>query len=238
MRIRRKPWARPELAACPFYIDEPEKLRGGWAQAFERKNPIYLELGCGKGAFLSQLAPFYRDINFIGLDIKSEMLGLAKRACEAAYEKENLNADNVLITAFDIERLPLIMAPPDRVERIYINFCNPWPKPSQQKHRLVHTKQLLLYREILADDGFIVFKTDDDGLFEAALTDYLPQAGFSAVYVTKDLHSAIDLHEAVMPVQTEHERMFSAMGIPTKLLVAVKSKIHPKADCENADGGI
>ena len=84
MRIRRKPWARPELAACPFFVDTPPELRDRWAEAFPRTAPIHLELGCGKGGFLAEQAAAHPELNFIGIDLKSEVLALAKRKAEAA----------------------------------------------------------------------------------------------------------------------------------------------------------
>jgi tRNA (guanine-N7-)-methyltransferase len=79
MRIRCKPWAKPELDACPFCVKEPDLLKGRWQDVFPKKQPLYIELGCGKGGFISQIAPEYPEINFIALDIKNEMLVLAKR---------------------------------------------------------------------------------------------------------------------------------------------------------------
>ncbi|MFA9381302.1 MAG: methyltransferase domain-containing protein, partial [Acetanaerobacterium sp.] len=114
MRIRHKPWARPELAASPFFIDDPTLLKGNWHSAFTHPDrPLHLELGCGKGGFISQMALLHPDVNFIAVDIKSEMLGLAKRAVEDVFAKAQRVPDNVLLCAFDIERLSLILDPAD-----------------------------------------------------------------------------------------------------------------------------
>lgn len=215
MHIRRKPWARPELAACRFYVPDPVEHRGRWGEEFAQRAPLHLELGCGKGGFLSALAPEHPELNFLGVDINSDVLGLAKRKLEAAYRERGLEPDNVRILSWDIERIGMMLSPEDGVERIYINFCNPWPKRAQQKKRLTHTRQLLSYAAFLKPGGELRFKTDDDGLFEDSLV-YLEGAGYRVIFLTRDLHASG--FEGNIP--TEHERMFSDMGIPIKFCIA------------------
>ncbi len=170
MRIRYKKWARPELEASPFYKDDPEKIKGNWKKQFERENsPIHLELGCGKGQFIANLAIQNLNINYIAIDLVDAMLGLAKRNIEALYQEAKIEPKNVLITRFDIERIFLILGEQDQIERIYINFCNPWPRGKHRKKRLTHTRQLEKYKQFLKKDGEIYFKTDDDELFETSL---------------------------------------------------------------------
>ena len=148
MRIRYKKWARPELEASKFYIDEPELLKGKWKSKFKNsKQPLHLELGCGKGNFISELASRNLDQNFIAIDLVDSMLGLAKRKIEEIYTQKNLDINNVIITRFDIERINLILSKEDEIKRIYINFCNPWPRGKHHKKRLTHTKQLEKYKE-------------------------------------------------------------------------------------------
>ena len=144
MRIRYKKWARPELEASKFYEDNPEEWKGKWKEHFTKtSNPIHLELGCGKGQFISKLAVENQNTNYIAIDLVDAMLGLAKRNIENAYKEENIEPENVIITRFDIERINLILDKKDNIERIYINFCNPWPKGKHRKKRLTHSKQLL-----------------------------------------------------------------------------------------------
>ena len=220
MRIRFKPWARPELEASSFYRDNPEELKNKWIQEFEnRDNPIHLELGCGKGQFISQLAVQNSNINYIAIDLVDAMLGLAKRTVEQIYKEQNKKIDNVILTRFDIERILLIMNENDNVERIYINFCNPWPKGKHRKKRLTHTRQLEKYKEFLSVNGKIYFKTDDDGLFESSLT-YFKESGFEIEKITYDLHKE-DIFEG-KNIETEHEKMFSEQGIKIKALIARK----------------
>ena len=150
MRIRYKKWARPELEASKFYTDSPEEWKGKWKNFFANpNNPFHIELGCGKGQFISQLASSNLDVNYLAIDLVDAMLGLAKRNIESEYKEKNLEINNVAITRFDIERILMILSKEDNVERIYINFCNPWPKGKHRKKRLTHTRQLEKYREFL-----------------------------------------------------------------------------------------
>ncbi|MFZ2539810.1 MAG: tRNA (guanosine(46)-N7)-methyltransferase TrmB [Oscillospiraceae bacterium] len=216
MRMRTKKWAKPELAVCPFYIKNPEEYRGNWGSYFKNDKPIHLELGCGKGRFLAQVASANQDTNFIGVDLSSDMLGLTKRNIEAAYNEKSLEIENVCTTWQNIERIENIISG-DVIDQIYINFCNPWHKPKQYKKRLTHTRQLLNYRKFLKDGGEIHFKTDDDQLFRHSLS-YFEEAGFEVTYQTTDLHSS-----GYEPnYRTEHEEMYSAEGIKIKFLIAKK----------------
>lgn len=216
MRMRTKKWARPELAVCDFYIKNPEEYRGRWKSYFNNDNPIQLELGCGKGGFLSQVASVNQDINYMGVDLSSDMLGLTKRKIEAKYSEKSLEIKNVCIMWQNIERIDNIISG-DVIDRIYINFCNPWHKPSQYKKRLTHTRQLIKYREFLKDGGEVHFKTDDDDLFRYSLS-YFQESGFEILYKTTDLHSS-----GYEPnYRTEHEDMYSAEGIKIKFLIAKK----------------
>lgn len=213
MRIRCKPWAKPELDACEFCINAPDELKGKWQEEFSNGKPIYLELGCGKGGFASQCAPEKQDKNFIAVDIKNEMLVLCKRKIEAEYEKRDLSLDNVRIFIKNIEQIDNVFSREDNIERIYINFCNPWPKAKHKKRRLTHYRQLVKYKEFL--NGEIWFKTDDDELFEESF-EYFEQAGFSIEYKTFDLHSSGFEENFV----TEHEQMFTDEGKKIKFLIA------------------
>lgn len=217
MRIRFKVWARPELEASKFYRDNPEELKGKWKNEFKNeKNPIHLELGCGKGQFISQKSVRNPNVNYIAIDLVDAMLGLAKRNVEQAFEEENKTVDNVILTRFDIERIPLILSKDDDIKRIYINFCNPWPKGKHRKKRLTHTRQLEKYKEFLSDNAEIYFKTDDDDLFRASLG-YFEEAGFEILKKTEDLHNNLIWKENI---ETEHEKMFCEQGIKIKALIA------------------
>ena len=191
MRIRYKPWARKELEESAFYIDNPEEYKGKWKSLFGNENPIYLELGCGKGGFISQLAVYNPDINYIAIDLVDAMLGLAKRKIEEQYKMANREIDNIYITRYDIERINNILCKEDSIKRIYINFCNHWPRGKHRKKRLTHTRQLEKYKEFLADGAKIYFKTDDDGLFNDSIN-YFKESGFTIEKVTYDLQNEND----------------------------------------------
>lgn len=217
MRMRKKPWARPELEGCNFFVVNPKEYKGKWKELFGNDKPIYLELGCGKGTFMAVHGSENPDINYIAIDIKDEVLGLAKRNIESAYEEKSRTVDNVKLMAQEIGLISEILGEEDVISRIYINFCNPWPKEKHKKRRLTHTRQLEQYKTFLKSDGEIYFKTDDDELFEESL-EYFNEAGFKIKYITYDLHNS----EFEGNVQTEHERMFSEQGIKIKFLIAMR----------------
>ena len=238
MRMRFKPYARPELLACDFHIHEPLTHAGHWHEQFANPDqPLHLELGCGKGGFLSQLAPRHPDINYLGIDITDKVLILAKHKVEAAYLAAGLPTGNVRIASLDIERLSGVFSPEDTVQRIYINFCNPWSKNAgSNKHRLTHPRQLLQYRTLMPEGAEIYFKTDDDDLFRDSVG-YFPAAGFEITWQTCDLHR----EEPAWNIRTEHEGMFSEQGIPIKALIARKGPdstvtwVEPKARARAAE---
>ena len=220
MRIRHKPWAKPELCASSFFIQEPDSIKGHWLEQFPKQQPFYIELGCGKGGFISQAAAANQNINWLAVDIKFEMLGLAKRNVEKVYKEKNIPTDNVLLTAHNIERIDLMLDENDKTDRIYINFCNPWPRSKHKKRRLTHTRQLMNYRKFLKLGSEIHFKTDDDELFAESL-DYFKECGFTVKYITYDLHNS-----GYEPnIMTEHEKMFSDEGIKIKFLIAVMEEL-------------
>lgn len=229
MRMRTKKWAKPELAVCPFYIKDPTLLKGNWQANFKNRQPIWLELGCGKGGFISQISVLHPEINFIGIDLSSDMLGISKRKVEQSYALKKSPIDNVLLTWQNIERITNVFSSfsstdiqnPDVVDRIFINFCNPWFKTGQYKKRLTHPRQLTNYKTFLKDNGEIWFKTDDDELFNHSLT-YFAENDFSIKYQTFDLHNEYK-NQFGESYQTEHEKMYSEEGIKIKFLIAVKN---------------
>ena len=219
MRIRHKSWARPELDACPFCIKQPDNNKGIWMNEFTNKQPIYIELGCGKGGFISSAIIANRNINYIAIDIKSEMLAMARRKIDQKLSEKELSPDNIRIFIKNIEQIDSCFDNKDAIERIYINFCNPWPKPKHKKRRLTHHNLLEKYKLFLKPTGEIWFKTDDDDLFNESFS-YFEQSGFEIKYKTYDLHSS----EFTENIETEHEKMFTEMGKTIKFLIAVQKK--------------
>ena len=220
MRMRRKPYARPELAAWVHNIDAPTLWRGNWEAVFEKKQPLWLELGCGKGGFAARLALQNPDINLIAVDIKSEVLVVAKRTIERLYAEAEKSIDNVKILSQEIGLIERMLSPEDVIERIYINFCNPWNRPKHKKNRLTHTRQLKKYRGFLQDGGRIFFKTDDVELFQESLG-YFTESGFEIIYLTTDLANS----NLKNNIETEHEKMFAAEGKKAMFLIAIKRPI-------------
>ncbi len=207
MHMRKKKWSRPELEACPYFVANPVQLRNAWAARFAHQQPFHIELGCGKGVSTAQMTSANRQINYLAIDINLDVLGCARRNLEAAYGDDPI--ENALLTNCHIEYIHTILGPEDRVERIYISFCNPWcARPKQHKRRLTHPRQLMQYREFLADGGEIWFKTDDDQLFRDSLT-YFSVCGFDAAYLTDDLHGSGFAPNYV----SEYERKYLASGM-------------------------
>ena len=232
MRMRYKPWARPELEESFFYIDNPQDYKNKWKTVFEKDSPLYLELGCGKGSFIAKLSHNNPNINYIAIDLVDVMLGMAKRNVEVEYgirtttDKEEIKDEvekgkqvkNLKLVRYDISRINDILGPEDKIDRIYINFCNPWPRGKHRKKRLTHTRQLEKYKVFLKDKGKIYFKTDDDALFLDTLN-YLENCGFKIIKKTFDLEKEEDFWENI---QTEHEKMFMDKGIKIKAVIAGK----------------
>lgn len=192
------------------------KTQGNGINVLKMSNLYIQNYGCGKGGFISKLAVKNPEINYLGIDIKSEVLGLAKRNVEKEYLEANREIDNVLLTAYEIEIIQNILNENDKVDRIYINFCNPWPKPRHNKKRLTHTKQIEKYKIFLNKNAQIYFKTDDENLFNASIK-YFEESGFEIISKTYDLHA-----EPIWEnnIETEHEKMFEEQGIKTKALIA------------------
>lgn len=142
------------------------------------------------------------------------MLGLSKRNIEEVYQMQN--PENLLLIRMNVERILDTFGEKDSVDRIYINFCNPWPRGKHNKRRLTHTRQLENYKTFLKKGGEIYFKTDNDELFKATL-EYLSESGFQVIAKTYDLHREPIFEENII---TEHEKMFSEDGIPIKALIA------------------
>ena len=198
MRLRKKWWARPELEQSKEVVTEPSLLKGKWKEEFNNSNPIYLELGCGKGRFISGQSQANKDINFIGIDLKDEVLVYALRKVNEV-ERE---VDNIRLIPLEIAFIEEVFDK-NEISRIYINFCNPWPKLSHNKRRLTHSRFLERYKTFLQPESEIWFKSDDKELFDDSL-EYFKESGFELLYHTYDLHNS-DFKENIM---TEYEEKF------------------------------
>ncbi|MCR5637175.1 MAG: tRNA (guanosine(46)-N7)-methyltransferase TrmB [Clostridiales bacterium] len=216
MRMRHKKWAEPELNACCYFEKSPESNKGCWRDRFEnRGNPLYVELGCGKGVFTAEFGRLNRDINLLAIDIKSDVLAVARRNIENLNAQYGTKNSNIILTAYNVANIDDILDRSDCIDRIYINFCNPWPKKKHKKRRLTHPNFLNKYKSFLKPGGEIHFKTDDDELFEESL-EYFRESGFEIYDICRDVHAEnVDSN-----IITEHEIMFCNEGKPIKRCTA------------------
>lgn len=220
MRIRRKKWAATELENCKFYINDPNIFYNTWNKKFNNSNPIHIELGCGKGQFISKLASNNTNTNYIAVDMIEAMLGLSKRNIEKEYNEKNIDFSNIFLIRSNVEYISKVFGNEDKIDRIYINFCNPWPRGKHNKRRLTHPRQLEQYKSFMNDGASIYFKTDDDALFEDSIS-YFNNSNFEIIKLTYDLASE-DIFEG--NIKTEHEMMFESQGIKIKALIAKVNK--------------
>lgn len=206
MRLKNVPGAREAIAASTFCIqeDRQQELKGHWQSVFPAKQPLHIEIGMGKGQFLYGMALAHPDINYLGIEKYSSVLLRAIQKMEAAP------LPNLRFLRMDAEELCSVFAPGE-IDRIYLNFSDPWPKDRHAKRRLPSRQFLARYDQILAKAGVIEFKTDNQGLFDFALEELEP-AGWVPLLVTRDLHS--DPEACAGNIMTEYEEKFSAMGNP------------------------
>ncbi len=210
MRLRNIPGAREEMLVNPHVVQEPEKKKGQWSTVFGNANPIHIEIGMGKGQFITGLAIANPDINYVGIEKYSSVL------LRALEKQEELQLPNLRFLRFDAEDICDIFAE-DEVARIYLNFSDPWPKERHAKRRLTSERFLNRYRQFLEPTkGYVAFKTDNVDLFEFSLEQVM-EAGWTLSDVTRDLHNSMFNEGNIM---TEYEERFSSMGNPICRLVA------------------
>ena len=209
MRMRKKAWARPELDACPYFIKNPQELKGNGSNWFPKKQPLHLELGCGKGVFLSELAVKHPDINYIGIEMYDSVLLRALQKREELEENGEVYS-NLFFMRVDARLLPEIFEKGE-VDKIYLNFSDPWPKARHAKRRLTSREFLARYDQIMVQDGKVEFKTDNKELFEFSLEE-VKESDWNLEICTFDLHHDEELVKG--NVMTEYEEKFSSMGNP------------------------
>ncbi len=203
MRLRKKPWiaeALDEYHDIVFKYSD-NTYRGSWQEFFGRKSLLYVELGTGKGQFIAGLAEQHPDINFIGIEAQQDVLFYA------AKKVRDRQLSNVRLLIFDIANILEIFSPGE-VNRLYINFCDPWPKARHAKRRLTHAIFLEKYRTILTHGGELFLKTDNLPLFEFSLEQF-SAAGLQVNNISFDLHNS-NYPENIM---TEYEARFSSIGV-------------------------
>lgn len=209
MRLRNVRGAREAMIDSKYIVNEPEQYKGRWNEFFGNNNPIRLEIGTGKGKFLMTLATQNPDINYIGIEKYSSVL-------VRALEKQNeLELPNVVFIRMDAEHIEEIFANGE-IDRIYLNFSDPWPKDRHAKRRLTSRQFFARYNNILAADGRVEFKTDNRALFDFSVEE-VKEAGWKLTAITYDLHNDAMNEGNVM---TEYEIRFSQMGTPINKLIA------------------
>ena len=210
MRLRNIPGADEVISNSTFCIQNPTELKGSWHEFFKNDHPVHIEVGMGKGRFLMDLARENPQINYIGIERYTSVL---LRAVQKINEEP---LDNVHFLCIDAATLPDIFAPGE-VDRIYLNFSDPWPKDRHAKRRLTSREFLARYDQFLAPDGRIEFKTDNQDLFTFSLEEIEESGRWHLDASTRDLH-----HDPVLNqgnIMTEYEEKFSSKGNPICKLI-------------------
>ena len=210
MRLRNVPGSREAIADNDMAINEPTELKGKWKEEFGNDNSIRIEIGMGKGKFITTLAMENPDINYIGIEKYSSVLIRAIERCE------EIEVPNLRFIRMEAEYICDVFEKGE-VDRIYLNFSDPWPKDRHAKRRLTSKQFFERYDVILKKDGIVEFKTDNDLLFQFSL-EQVPEAGWELIEQTWDLHNDERLMQG--NVMTEYESKFSQMGNPINKLIA------------------
>ena len=207
MRIRKKPWAEEELAQNDHVMKNAEALKGKWREYLGNDNPIYVEIGCGKGGFIRKNAEAYPHINFVGIERNLSVVAVAAR-------RTTEELPNLALVWDDAKKLSDFFEVGE-FQRLYLNFSDPWPKKRQYKRRLTYRGYLQSYREAFGDKGEIFFKTDNRNLFEFSLNEFCAD-NWKLSNISLDLHNS-DYEGNIM---TEYEEKFSSQGMPIYRLEA------------------
>ena len=212
MRLRKVKGAKEAILESPFVIHDATTKKGHWKDFFGNSNPIHIEIGMGKGRFLTALAEQNPNINYIGIERYDSVL---IRALEKREQTQELS--NLFYLCEDAKNIVEIFEA-NEIARIYLNFSDPWPKDRHAKRRLTSTEFFARYDQILAKEGEVIFKTDNRILFDFSL-EQVPEAGWNLKDVTFDLHHS---EYAKGNIMTEYEQKFSSLGNPIFRLVAYR----------------
>ena len=218
MRMRKKPNLGPRMERCAKYlIADPTIMRGRWKELMPDCRQIWLELGCGKGRFSAETAARNPDVLYIALERVPDAMVIAMERCM------EMGLTNTFFIDGDAAMLRDYFAPGE-VERLFINFCDPWPSHKHARRRLTHEQFLILYRGILRDGGQLHFKTDNRDLYEYSLFQF-PKAGYTLSEVTRNLHK-----NGVQGVMTDYEEKFHLMGTPINRCVGTKEVMEQEPE--------
>ena len=211
MRLRNIPGAEQVILQSPYCIQNPKINKGKWADFFGNHHPIHIEIGMGKGQFLMNLAEQNPHINYIGIERYTSVL------LRAVQKIEETPLSNVFFLCEDAEILPDIFGMAE-IDRIYLNFSDPWPKDRHAKRRLTSSHFLERYEQILAKEGTIEFKTDNQDLFSFSLEEIKASCMWKLIAATRDLHHDSSMNQG--NIMTEYEQKFSEKGNPICKLIA------------------
>lgn len=212
MRMRKRPNLAPRMEKCGrVLINEPESLKGHWHESFKGYKKLWLEIGCGKGSFTAALAKQNPNVMLLAVEkVADAMIKGMELVCDSGIE-------NVRFMDIDALKLGDIFEPCE-IERIYINFCDPWPKSRDAKHRLTAPAFLRSYADLLPLGGEIRFKTDNRPLFDWSVQCFEDE-GWVLDGVTNDLH-----RDGIADIMTDYEAKFHALGMPINRLFALKAE--------------
>lgn len=203
MRRRKKKGSDEKLLSYQNYVikEDIDKLKGVWSNKFNNNNPIHVEFGTGRGKFITTLAKQNPNINYIAMEIKEEVL------LKAVEKADEANLNNILFIWGNVNSI-LDYFDKGEVSRVYVNFCDPWPKTRWSKRRLTHSNYLNKYKEILNDEGEVHFKTDNQDLFEFSLNEIA-----SNDWLLKNISLDLAKNENIENVTTEYEDKFMSQGM-------------------------
>lgn len=217
MRLRNIPGAKDAIAESAYVIQNPQENAGKWHEIFQNGNPVNIEVGMGKGRFIMDMAAKNPHINYVGIEMyDSVLLRALQKMEERETEAEALK--NLFFMRMDARELPLVFNRGE-VDRIYLNFSDPWPKERHAKRRLTSRQFLERYDAVLAEGGTVEFKTDNRDLFDFSVEE-VKEAGWKLLACTYDLHHDEELSRG--NVMTEYEEKFSSMGNPIHKLVTAR----------------
>lgn len=213
MRLKKVKNALERIKQSTYYVDEPQINKNNWKNIFENNNPIHIEIGMGKGDFIIGMAKQNKNVNYIGIEMYDSVM---VKAIEKLKDEEDLN--NLKLILLDAAKINEVFE--NEINRIYLNFSDPWPKKKHAKRRLTSSVFLEKYETIFENNIKEIFqKTDNNGLFEFSV-ESLIEAGYDLKNVTRDLH-ATNMKDNIM---TEYEKKFSSAGIKINRLEAYKNK--------------
>lgn len=221
MRMRKKPNLEVRMQRCSaLLVSEPEQKRGRWRSLMPEAAALHIELGCGKGRFTAGTAAAHPDILFIAVErVPDAMIRAVERAAA-------LGLCNVFFVDGDAAKLTDYFAPGE-ADRIYLNFCDPWPSNRHAKRRMTHPDFLMRYRVVLREGGEIHFKTDNRSLFDWSLLQF-SKTGYAVSELTRDLHAG-----GICGVMTDYEEKFHGLGVPINRCVAAKTPAAQSAARED-----